>query len=489
MTLANMTVRNEITIVVGKEKVKATAKGGAVGNGSVKLDQLRLATIRVFEELLLDDIIHKPRLMEVLGQHLYEGIFDVEIDNLLTKELQGVKKDRLRLQLQFESDVDSVYGSLPWEFLYSPTRKDFLATDANLVLSRYMELGENREVLSTSEEPLRVLVVISRPEDERVVLAKEVVKAIEDLNTEQGKIVSLVTIEQPTLKSIESALKVHRPHIFHFIGHGKYNREQKTGYLLLVNSSTNNNSDLCDDSTLIRCFRDTQCFPGLVFLHMCESGITEKDATILQAFSGFAPKLIHAKIPSVVAMQYPIKNLDACNFSLAFYSSLAKGSSVDEAVQEGRRELDRNHRSRLFGTPVLYMHSAGSLVLPKPSTSQRNFTGNLAGEPVEEIIPRQASDTASKSSGVAVAVLVSTDLESVRVNPATLDQVIDDGIKEAQSIPDSDTCIALSQRLIKMRKSLIAKTRKDVFSEFIEASRLETNALIKNVWETMIAKL
>lgn len=466
-----MTVQSEITIVVSKEKVKATAKGGAVGKGDVHLDQLRLATIRVFEELLLDDTIHNRQLMEVLGQHLYAGLFDVDIDKLLTDELREVKKDRLRLQLLFESDADPGIVSLPWEFLYSPTRQDFLAIDVNLVLSRYMELGKNREEFRASERPLRVLVVISRPQDERTVLAKEVVNAINNLNKEQEKIVSLEVVDLPTLESIEDALRQHQPHIFHFIGHGKYDPAQKTGYLLLVNPNTNN-SDPCNDSTLIDCFKRAQCFPRLVFLHMCEGGITEKDATTLQAFSGFAPKLIHAKIPSVVAMQYPIKNPDARDFSLAFYSTLAEGGSVDEAVQEGRSKLDLYRRSRLFGTPVLYMHSAGGLVLPKPSPSQDKSTGSSAIERgVEKTTTQPEVGAASKP---------------VPVDQAVLDKVISVGVTAAQSISDSNARIALTQRLFKMKKDLMDKTSTDTFNAFFQVWQQEPNPLIKDVWETII---
>ena len=212
-----MKVHNEITVVVSQNKVKATAKGGAVGTGNVHLDPLRLATIRVFEDLLLDDQFHNRRLMEVLGQHLFKGIFDVDVEKLVNDKLNEVKKERLRLQLQFDADVDPVIVSLPWEFLYPPTRQDFLATDVNLVLSRYMELGTDRQVFEADARPLRILVVISRPSDERTVLAKDVVKEIENLTD-----VSVKVVDPPTLKSIEDALKQHDPHILHFIGHGKY---------------------------------------------------------------------------------------------------------------------------------------------------------------------------------------------------------------------------------------------------------------------------
>jgi hypothetical protein len=448
--------------------VKATAKGGAVANGELHLDQLRLATIGVFEELLLDDTIHKRRHMEVLGQTIYEGLFDTEIDQLLNDELRSLKgKSRLRLQLSFEKDADPDIISLPWEFLYSPARQDFLATDVNLVLSRYMELGQNREEFSASERPLRILVAISRPQDERAVLATDVVNAIRSLNKEdQDPIVSVEVVDPPTLNSIEAALNQFQPHIFHFIGHGKYDPAQRTGYLLLVNPD-DNNSDRCDDSTLIDCFKRAQCFPRLVFLHMCEGGITERDATTLQAFSGFAPKLIHAKIPSVVAMQYPIKNVDAREFSIAFYTTLADGGSVDEAVQEGRSRLDLYRRSRVFGTPVLYMHSAGGLVLPKPPPDTVKITSSSgAGAGAEKPKPQPAADAAAAPAPM---------------DQADLDNIFKIGLNAAQSITDNNAKIAMTQRLLKLKKGLAGKTRTDVFNAIYQDWAKDTDPNYRDV--------
>jgi hypothetical protein len=361
-----MAITDEITIRIGRDNVTATSKDSETFEGPIELDQLRLATIRVFEELLLDDKIQERRHMEVLGQHLYAAILAGPVGNFIDQKRREVaKNDRLRVQLQFEKDVNSEIASLPWEFLYSPTQKDFLATDPTLVLSRYLALEHKREVFKPVERPLRTLVVISRPVNERPVLAAEVVDVIRSLNLQGHEpVVTVEEVKQTTLEGIEEALRKHQPHIFHFIGHGKYNPTTRTGYLALVNSE-NSESEHCDDSTLIERFKESQCYPGLVFLHMCEGGMLERDSSLLQAFSGFGPKLIHAKIPTVVAMQYPIRNEDAREFSKNFYNTLATGGSVDEAVQEGRRRLDLTRKTRLFGTPILFMHSATSLVLPK----------------------------------------------------------------------------------------------------------------------------
>jgi hypothetical protein len=346
-----------------------------------------------------------------------------------------------------------------------------------LVLTRYMELGKDREEFNASERPLRVLAVISRPQDERTVLSNDVVAAIEALNTEKEKVVSVEIVDQPTLGSIETALAQHEPHILHFIGHGRYDRAQKTGFLLLVNPRTNN-SDPCDDSTLIECFRRAQWFPRLVFLHMCEGGISEKDATIQQAFSGFAPKLIHAKIPSVVAMQYPIKNPDARDFSLAFYRKLADGGSVDEAVQEGRSKLDLYRRSRLFGTPVLYMHSAGGLVLPKaPLDSAKSISSSRSESGAGETAAQPAASALSKP---------------VPVDQAMLQKAVNAGFEATNSIQDNSAKNELRKRLFKMKSELMDKGSTgstDIFNEFFKVWDQEADPCAKDVWAKVLQEI
>ena len=468
-----MPIKNEITVVVGKDKVKATARGGAARTGPVKLERLRLATIRVFEELLLDDKIQNRRHMEVLGQHLYAAILDGDVGLLIDEKLAEVDKDRLRLQLQFEPDVDREIASLPWEFLYSPTRAEFLATDVNLVLSRYLELGFDRELFPEEERPLRALVVISRPSNERPVLAKEVVAAIRDLNIEGHEaIVDVKVVEHTTLQAIEDALREHQPHIFHFIGHGNYNPTTRTGYLSLINSE-DSTSEHCDDSTLIERFKNSQCFPRLVFLHMCEGGLSEKDLS-LQAFSGFAPKLIHAKIPSVVAMQYPIKNEHARDFSKNFYQALADGASVDEAVQEGRRRLDMYRRSRVFGTPILYMHSASTLIMPK----QRRSDPNKSNVPSE-----QKTDAPGDTSVPTQVTETTSPLEAA---PDVLELVISRGFQAAKMFPVGENRARLRKHLIDMNVELKGKTRTDIFNAVFEAWESEGSPEIKAVWYSIM---
>jgi hypothetical protein len=241
---------------------------------------------------------------------------------------------------------------------------------------------------------------------------------------------------------------------------------------------------------MIDCFKHAQCFPRLVFLHMCAGGITETDATILQAFSGFAPKLIHANIASVVAMQYPIANDDARDFSLAFYATLAKGDSVDEAVQEGRYELDRHRSSRVFGTPVLYMHCAEALALPQepPESSQLAGSSIAQGRAGEGVGAIPTPETIDPAISAKITEAASDTAAQPAATPETADQAaltraIKAGLDATAAIADDNAKMAMRRRLLRMKGKLEGKTVTEIFNTIFQQWDEEADPRFKEVLE------
>lgn len=92
-----------------------------------------------------------------------------------------------------------------------------------------------------------------------------------------------------------------------------------------------------------------------------------------ESFGGLAPRLVQKGVQAVVAMQYPITNMAAIDFSRVFYEALLRGAPLDHAVQLGRQALMhmRQHAARTFGTPVLYLHSADGLIQPADQGAAR----------------------------------------------------------------------------------------------------------------------
>lgn len=418
--------RHELTITVrtAREKgVEAVNDTGRVAKGKLNLDDpLILATLEVFEDLLRRDQVTRNEELSVLGSYLYRALFTGSIEDLFQDELKEarVANKRLRLQLTFTDEQEALI-SLPWEFLYCPDTRsgDFLATRVDLVLARFFPLGQNRTTLRPADRPLKILVAVSRPENLDTIVAQPVIEAIEKLGatglteadgskTSAGAI-QVSILKQPNTENLIARLDEFKPHIFHFIGHGRFagNRAQ-----IAFTQLSGNQVFWCDDTLLVKCFQRAQTFPRLVFLQMCEGGEMGVNRMALTSFTGFAPRLLSAEIPAVVAMKYVIRNGDAIKFSQTFYTELAKGKGIDEAVQLGRDQIgfDHGYSNRVFGTPILFLHSYDGIIQPPPP-ARAEAAGDMTSPAAPTGQPPPTSDTTSHvgpASGLDVGLSGST---------------------------------------------------------------------------------
>src|SRR5262249_47601493 len=101
-----------------------------------------------------------------LGRNLYRAIFPDQIGGLFEYALQSVQDDRNRgdkerwLRVVIEVNQKSAVFRWPLEFLYCPSKRQWLATARPfLALSRHITHGGTID-LNRERPPLRVLVVI-----------------------------------------------------------------------------------------------------------------------------------------------------------------------------------------------------------------------------------------------------------------------------------------------------------------------------------------
>lgn len=77
--------------------------------------------------------------------------------------------------------------------------------------------------------------------------------------------------------------------------------------------------------------------------------------------------LLKAGVPAVVAMQMSINDEAAIAFSSSFYSNLALGATVEEAVVLSRINIAANGlRDQEWGIPILYVQSADAATTMTP---------------------------------------------------------------------------------------------------------------------------
>ncbi|MFX0205521.1 MAG: CHAT domain-containing protein [Candidatus Hodarchaeota archaeon] len=353
-------------IVMSQERLSAVLTNGITIRASVQIDPLKKRTIYIFNNWLAEGKIKRREELTVLGSYLYGALFPDEIGTAFKSTFDDIqlKTDTaLRIILEFEQEARDL-AIMPWEYLYFPDtdreRGFFIATRSKLILTRHVPLTVEAEDLQPREKPLRILIVVSKPKDLTVVKAEPVIDSIEKLKRKSPNAIMTDKLDQPTKRSFTDKVKDFKPHVLHFIGHGMC--DEQGGRLAFVQEEDQKSSARIDDIDLADCFQDFQ--PRLIFLHACEGASNES----YEGFSGLALQLVYAKVPAVVAMQYPIKNKMAIKFAKKFYECLGEGKPIDVAVQAGRGELgmyldEKNFSSRAFGSPVVYLQSAEGIII------------------------------------------------------------------------------------------------------------------------------
>ncbi|MDQ2921836.1 MAG: CHAT domain-containing protein, partial [Acidobacteriota bacterium] len=388
ITMSNFTcklsLRNDREVVyIGANEVEYP--------GEITLDELTKKLLARFDYWVGEDKCERPDL-ELLGQFLYRVI-------LPTGELALRKKgnlreqferdyafflktrqtdDRFRLTLELHKEAAEL-ATYPWEFLFmSAGGGFFLAGEkTELILTRFVP-NVTPETNEKKEEPLRILVVFSHPQELGNIQSKATVDVVGDIEGLAGERIEVRTEDNPTYEDLyelmngkdeltdkgkEPSKRLRfKPDIFHFIGHGEPRR------LALIRKAegiqadkdegrTPYEADWCDTEQVLKLFSNHT--PRLVFLHCCDGA----KASSIKSLSDMARELVYAKVPIVVAMQYNIKNKDTALFAKTFYEAIRNNSDIDEAVRDGREKLGQREGQRpswgdrRFGTPVVYMQT------------------------------------------------------------------------------------------------------------------------------------
>jgi hypothetical protein len=293
-----------------------------------------------------------------LGKLLFIALFDENLRRKFSEIYRKTRDNRMLLRIELDVDEKSYpqIASLPWEFMHAPSELDGgsirLATDPNIVFTRTRVVGKIPPPIKLKNgERLRIALAVAAPEDLGTIRYSRIVAEINKLS-ETEWFEPLKLVERANRRTIDNTLEDFKPHIFHFIGHGRLKDEnqQESGQVALVGDMGNAEWVSADDfSELFNRHR-----PGLVVLQSCESGSLSRS----NALVGVASKVVIRDVPAVAAMQFEIQNCTAQKFALEFYRRITKDDPVDKACQEARLQValgPKGYGSRDFATPVLFL--------------------------------------------------------------------------------------------------------------------------------------
>jgi hypothetical protein len=283
---------------------------------------------------------------------------------------------RLRLLIR-----DPLLARLPWEYSYLPLREgeegrnNFLVLNARVSLARHIPLTEQwPSIAPAATDRLRLVALMSNPQNAgfsklKLKREKKVIEdALRDFSVDGVTVEWGPVIEDATLADLRNVL-LTKPDFFHFAGHGEF-REQDVdwksgefigaGNIVLVKDKESRSAEYLKASDLAR--ELTGAGVRIAVLGACESGRQDGVAP----WTGVSAALIAGGVPAVVGMQYEVEDDAAIAFSQMFYTSLAAGLSIDEAVSAARLAMVANgdEESVEWGVPVLYMRAFDGVLFP-----------------------------------------------------------------------------------------------------------------------------
>jgi ABC-type branched-subunit amino acid transport system substrate-binding protein len=296
------------------------------------------------------------------GVELFNYLFLEDVKKLY-HEIKAVaewQQSIIRLRLQIAPPELSTW---PWELLHD--NEQYLCLSRLILFARVPHIHVKTGALDYNP-PLRLLGIDACPnEHSKLDVEREkryIDEALEGLKQEKRVEVAWKKADPSVLRD----LRFGDPwDILHFIGHGYFdNKEGK----LIFEDGEGNRFDY--DALRLTLALDRKIL--LVFLNACDTARGDHP-------SNFAYKLAMSGMPAIVAMQLKITDETAIQFARAFYESVARGGTIDEAVTEARHHIHvgANESSLEWIAPILYINTSDGILFPnvKPDMAPTSATG------------------------------------------------------------------------------------------------------------------
>jgi hypothetical protein len=372
------------------------------------LKDLQLALLRsggAYRQLLSTE----QQAVQSFGKALFDSLLHGEVrsryDVSQTRAAQSGQGLRMKLRI-----LPPELSVLPWEFLFDSRQSEYICLSTNTPVIRYVEVPQPLQPLSI-KLPLRILGMTSSPQGLiQLDTKREMQRLVEATKELQSHgLIDLTWIHGQTWRDLQRQMRSGPWHIFHFIGHGGFDRGSDEGIIALADED--GQMSLLHATELGRLLADHRTL-RLVFLNACEGA----RGSSIDIFSSTASILVRRGIPAVLAMQYEITDRAAIEFSRAFYESLAEGYPVDASVAEARKSVSLAIANTLeWGTPVLYMRSPDGILFRLQTGAQLKHVkkDNLNPSPIESDESTASTTTTSPAES---AIPIHTDLYPLQTN-------------------------------------------------------------------------
>lgn len=331
------------------------APTGAVRGIDTQLDPSAQPLAGMLQRVQIGDV--DAALLIEVGRHLFEFLFSgpVHTTYIASREAARAQGRNLCIKLRLHPPAPNSpdLGALPWELLFDPQDKNFIALSGRTPLVRALP-RPIASPLPASSETYTLLLATASPTDLPPLAVDQereaVLAAVQPLM--QARKLHVVHLDHATPTALLDALR-RGVEWLHFVGHGDYDPLTCRGTLVL--EQANRCSARLDVDTLRQLLPETAETGHrlrLVFLNACATA----QVGLTPGTRGLAQTLSQAGIPSTIGMSRPISDRSARAFSWGFYEALAEGWPIEVAVIEGRRRtmLESELHSGDWAAPILF---------------------------------------------------------------------------------------------------------------------------------------
>ncbi|OBH15181.1 CHAT domain-containing protein [Mycobacterium sp. E3247] len=304
--------------------------------------------------------------LQRVGAELFDALFSGAVLGTYRASL-GMALQRaepLRVVLRLTAPQ---LAALPWEAMFDLETSTYICRKEPLV--RHVAAPYTPEPLEVVP-PLRVLGLIASPRGMPVLDVTAEQQHLSDAlaGPIADGLIELEWLTQASWDAVQDRLLSSTWHVLHFIGHGDYDVGNDQGLIALV--GPDRRANLVEAARLADLLGQAQPNPRLVVLNSCSSG----EQGTRDLFSGTAAALVHSGISAVAAMQFTVSDSAAIAFSRGFYTAIAHGHSVDNALGSGRVAILGTPHTLEWVTPVLYVRG-DTTQLFKLSSGSPNAVG------------------------------------------------------------------------------------------------------------------
>ncbi len=340
----------------------------------------------------------EPEELRELGEWLFACLFPGETRRLYDQ--MSNTRDGRRLDILLTSMIPWI-ADLPWEFAFDPVRGTFLATeDINFV--RNVVTAVPAEEIVEHPAALRILVVAAQPVGwgpislaEEIELVSRGFRPLEEQGLVEFEVLCRITPTELHQTLHLSQLRGRRFDVLHFIGHGEFDKQRKTGCLIFEDGRGASARVDTDSLRQIACRRGIR----ILFLNACETGTGEP---VDFNNRGVAQGLVAGGVPVVVGNQYKVLDRSATVFAQHFYWALAQGASVGDAAREARVAVSYSISGEMidWAVPVVFAQNPRESICQPRSLAAASRSEVVGSWPQAPAVQRRSREAARDRIGL-----------------------------------------------------------------------------------------